>query len=334
MSKLKSFLDWAIPIASSKDSEHLGDRTTYIGASDIAGCPRKAILEKLSPAPRRPKQLLIFARGHLAQAMYARYFKLATTFKVYEEVELRHPGNKNLRCHIDLLLIAKDQAGNPTRVHVVEVKSTDGIPEEPYSSWVDQLNFQLGLVNMCYCSNVHIGGSILVVDMNAGDYREFNGHKPNMNVFQILVQKGERMFEALKDGTEPESEPGFLCGNHCSYRKDCPAFSGPGVELPEDLYPILNGYKELQNEKLKIEARLDALKKQITAFTGEERINGLINDIQLQTVVVAPSQRVDSSRLKKDYPEVYAACISPSKGYVKVEVTRLESTADDKQLAA
>ena|ERR1039457_7187058 len=335
MSKLKQYLDWAIPIAAAKDSEHLGDRTTYVGASDIAGCPRKAILEKLNPPVHTPQKLLIFARGHLAQAMYARYFKLATTFTVFEEVELCHPNNPNIKGHIDLLLVAKDKAEKTTRVHVVEIKAPDGLPDEPWSSWVDQLHIQLGLVHMCYSSNVHINGSILAVDVNTGDYREFSGYKPNKDVFQILVKKGERMLKTLNDGTEPECEPGFLCGNHCACRSNCPAFSGPAVELPEDFYPILNGYNELQKQKKIIEARLDVLKKHITAFTGEERINGLINDIQFQTVVVAPSQKVDNSILKRDYPEVYAACSTPSKGYVKVEVTRLKSVSDiDQQQAA
>ena len=42
MSKLAAFLGRAIPTQQQKLSSHLGDRTGYVGASDIAGCPRKS----------------------------------------------------------------------------------------------------------------------------------------------------------------------------------------------------------------------------------------------------------------------------------------------------
>lgn len=46
---------------------HLGDRTAYIGASDIGLCPRKTILGKSCPKDPDLKTLIYFARGHLVE---------------------------------------------------------------------------------------------------------------------------------------------------------------------------------------------------------------------------------------------------------------------------
>ena len=70
MARIDDFLKKAIPVHQQQTSAHLGDRTTYVGASDIAGCPRKAVLGKLLPVAHTIKQLLVFDRGHAAQAIF------------------------------------------------------------------------------------------------------------------------------------------------------------------------------------------------------------------------------------------------------------------------
>ena len=43
--------------------KNLGDRSSYIGSSDIAGCPRMVILAKTSPENHDLKTLIRFQRG-------------------------------------------------------------------------------------------------------------------------------------------------------------------------------------------------------------------------------------------------------------------------------
>ena len=100
MSKLAAFLGRAIPTHQQKQSSHLGDRTGYVGASDIAGCPRKAALGKQCPSSHDITTLLRFSRGHAAQAMYAEFFRTGGAL-FEEEVEVRHPDIPEIRCHID-----------------------------------------------------------------------------------------------------------------------------------------------------------------------------------------------------------------------------------------
>lgn len=170
MSKLAAFLGRAIPIHQQKQSSHLGDRTVYVGASDIAGCPRKATLGKQFPSEHDIKTLLRFSRGHAAQAMYAEFFKTGGAL-FNEEVEVRHPQFPEIRCHIDFLFYANRQT---KRLHIVEMKSTDGIPDEPYASWVDQLHVQMGLLQLTLDPEVEIGGSIRFVLAHLETGRDIN----------------------------------------------------------------------------------------------------------------------------------------------------------------
>jgi len=211
MSKLDTFLANAIQTHQLQLSSHLGDRSLYVGASDIAGCPRKAGLGKQQPPNHDIKTLLRFARGHVAQSMYAEFFR-AGGANFEEEVEVRHPEIPEILCHIDFLFHTNSEK---KRLHVVEMKSTSGIPDEPHSSWIDQLHVQMGLLKLNHKDDVEIGGSILVVDLNAGEYREFNGYNPNELVFNHLLEKGAHIFSAMTGECEPKTETSFLCG-YCS----------------------------------------------------------------------------------------------------------------------
>ena len=42
----------------------LGDRSTYVGASDVTSCLRKAYLSKIQPVEHSLEQMIIFERGH------------------------------------------------------------------------------------------------------------------------------------------------------------------------------------------------------------------------------------------------------------------------------
>lgn len=316
MSKLESFLGMAVKAHSEKNSAHLGDRSKYIGASDIAACARKAVMSKLHPVPHTTQQLLIFARGHAAQAMYADIFRAGgATFE--EEMELVHPDYPHLKCHLDFLFKIKN------RVHVVEVKSTDGIPEEPYSSWVDQLHFQMGLVRLRFGNDVEIGGSILAVDLNSGEYQEFNSYKPNMEIFSYLTDKGNAMWDAVQTGSLEgiPHEPGLLC-DHCHHRSGCPSLSN-AIDLPDEVVEIADLYEKLGQKKRLIDGEMEALRNDLLSFTGQRSFKGTFDNLLLITSYFPPGETVDSKKLKSDYPEAFKACKKAKKGFTKLEVKRL-----------
>lgn len=313
MSKLAAFLGRAIPTHQKKQSSHLGDRTVYVGASDIAGCPRKATLGKQFPTDYDIKTLLRFSRGHAAQAMYAEFFRTGGAL-FEEEVEVRHPDIPEIRCHIDFLFYANRQT---KRLHIVEMKSTDGIPDEPYASWVDQLHVQMGLLHLTLDPEVEIGGSILVVDLNAGTYREFNNYAPNRLVFNQLMEKGQHILSAARGECAPKTEPSFLCG-YCSFRNGCPAHA-IDMELPPEIHDAGKAYLELNEQKKGIEARLEVLKNEILTF-ADGVFKGASDGILVNVTSVADSVIVDSKKLKNSYPDIYDQVTKPKSGFLKLEI--------------
>lgn len=313
MSKLAAFLGRAIPTHQQKQSSHLGDRALYVGASDIAGCPRKAALGKQNPTGHDIKTLLRFSRGHAAQAMYADFFRTGGAL-FEEEVEVRHPAIPEIRCHIDFLFYANRQT---KRLHIVEMKSTDGIPDEPYASWVDQLHVQMGLLQLTLDPAVEIGGSILVVDLNAGSYHEFNSYTPNRLVFDQLVEKGKHILAAARGECAPRTEPGILCG-YCPFRTGCPSHA-VALDLPREILDTGRKYLELNEQKKALENRLDVLKNDILTF-ADGTFKGASDGILINVTSVADSTTIDSYKLKRNYPDIYDQVTKPKSGYVKLEI--------------
>jgi hypothetical protein len=315
MSRLQAFLEKAIKEKNRQDSAHLGDRSEYVGASDIAGCPRKAVLSKKNPQEHDAKTLLRFARGHVTEGLLAGIFA-AGGLKFDRETEIPHPDYPFIRSHIDFLF------SSSKRLHVVELKTVDGIPDEPYSSWVDQLHTQMGLLELDR-PGLPIGGSILAVDLNAGEWHEFNSYRPNELIFNVMIEKGRHIWSAVNGHVEPKTEPGILCG-YCPQRKDCPAFIGGVVELPAEIESMVDGYHSAIVLKARTERTLRALKGHILSFAGN-RFKGTTLDEHLLLNVweVGPSETVDAKSLKAKFPDVYSQVKRPKAGYTRMEVRTL-----------
>ena len=75
----------------------LGDRSTYVGASDIGHCPRKAVLEKIAPKDPDLATLIRFARGHLAEEIIAEALSAAQPDRQVE-LEADIPYCPHCRC--------------------------------------------------------------------------------------------------------------------------------------------------------------------------------------------------------------------------------------------
>jgi len=329
MSRLDVFFGKALAIHSQNNSSHLGDRSQYIGASDIASCPRRVVHSRLHPLPCDTKTLMRFARGHIAEDLLAQVFEAGgATF--LRQVEVCHPVEP-IRCHIDFVFFSTRNG----RIHLVEVKSVDGIPLEPYSQWIDQLHVQLGLFQENNTDSL-IGGSILAVDLNAGSWKEFNGFSPNEALYRFLLEKkGKHILSALRRECEPNTEPGTLCG-YCAYRSGCPAHA-ESQPIPQEIFTSADAYERLSRQKETIEAGLEVLRNDILAYTGTEKsFRGQEGDIAIATTVCPDTTMVNSKKLKVDYPDIYKTCSKPKRGSTKLEVKRIlpSATAADEKEAA
>ena len=171
-------------LAVQQTVETLGDRTTYLGASDILACPRKTILAKLQPPEADLVTLLRFRRGHMAEDIVAAAFTAAGFTNFRRQVEVRHRGDVPIMAHIDFVFTSKVRK----TMAVLEVKSPETIPTEPYGSWETQLYLQMGLLAAAYPDYTVEKGAILAVNFGSSGMALFNGYTPQATIFDGLIE--------------------------------------------------------------------------------------------------------------------------------------------------
>lgn len=308
------FFETALTALNRDKSAELGDRSQYIGSSDVGSCARKVYLQRQDPTEPDFTTLLKFSRGHVAETLIDNMFTAAGVAHLYDtQVEVTHP-ELPLKAHIDFLFYYDFEGRR--QLHVIEVKSVNGIPDEPYPSWIDQVNFQLGLLRLKYPKK-KLGGSILVIDLNAGQMHQFNGFEYNKSLFNYLCSRGTHMLDCLAGKCEPSTTISFLCG-YCSYRSDCPAMAMPVVNLPPEIEAMSNKYVELNDERHEADRLMKSLRESLLEFTGPA-FRGSSETIDLVVTSVAPSMVVDSQLLKKQHPDIYPAVLKERAGYTKLE---------------
>jgi len=334
---LEQFLARAIGLYGKGNSAHLGDRSQYIGASDIAGCPRKAVLSRQHPVEHSVTTQLRFAWGHLSQELFARLFTKGG-LRFEEEVEIIHPQNSRIRCHIDFLFKGRDG-----RYHVVEKKATKDLPPEPYQSWVDQLQFQMGMLKRFHqeAQGAEINGSVLAASplpkedprKIVNGVKEYNSFAPNDIVFEHLMKKANHILAAIDGKEEARCEPSFICGV-CPYNSSCPSQKSPDYEIPKDVITVAKAYLELNEQKKRLEADLEALKEDLLKYTGKS-FSGMHDGVQIRSFTVKDGTTVDSKKLQKDFPEAFKACSKPRSGGTRLEITAVQpQQAEEQKLAA
>ena len=146
-----------IESSAQRTASSLGDRSRYIGMSDIGRaleCPRAAVGHKLfgngdeltyqQDLPSLLATQLRLQRGHWFEAGIAQVFR-QQRLPLIEQLEIatRHHGVP-IRAHLDFLFVSA--VGQPT-VRILELKSCENIPSTLYSSYETQVYGQVGLLH-------------------------------------------------------------------------------------------------------------------------------------------------------------------------------------------
>ena len=125
---------------------HLGDRSSYIGMSDIGQhweCPRAALAKKVLPTTNSLERLLTLQRGHWFESGVGQALEsLGLHVLPQLEINWQHQGVP-IKAHLDFVLVW----GAPVNaIRILEVKSTDKLPGTPHDSHLLQLHGQIGLL--------------------------------------------------------------------------------------------------------------------------------------------------------------------------------------------
>ncbi len=313
---ITEIIEKTMPVLAKKRTvSELGDRSSYVGASDVAGaCIRKAVLSKLNPVEHDLSTLIKFERGHLTETILTGCFDEFKKYKYVSQKEVCHPQNSKLKCHIDFMFHNKSLS----KIGVAECKSVSGIPDEAYDSWVSQVQFQMGLLKLNYPNSV-IKGSIFTIDLNTGKTAEFDGYKPNDILFAMLLQRAGKIQACVETGETrnlPVSDS-LLCG-FCPYKTDCQLFSGDDDIISNDLKAAVEQYKKIQEKQKFLKKKLDAIKADILPFTGND-YHAKWDGNKISVSVVA-SKKADTKALKSEYPDIYSV-ISKTSESVRLRIT-------------
>jgi len=285
---IASNLDRVLNLESKKT---LGDRSKYIGASDIGGCPYKTVMSKRHPPKHDLKQQIVFQRGHLAEELVS---KMLDGLDVDDQYEVLGQLDKiELKAHIDKLIKAKD------RCVIVEVKTTSAPVDTPYESWVLQVQFQMGL--MLEKCNHRVEAYVLAIDLNSGWIKPFY-FEFNDDLFEMCLGKAQHLEDAMEGRCEPRAIIQYYCGS-CPFKLECPKQGKFAEDLPHDLKLDLDFIKRSKSMAKESKLRENRVKKYMLEMGIEKG-----KDADTQTVASVQSSsatRLDINALKLKYPEIY-----------------------------
>ena len=133
-------------VSQQSTAAHLGDRSTYVGMSDIGQhweCPRAALARKVLPTTNSLERLLTLQRGHWFESGVGQALaSLGLHVLPQLEINWQYQGVP-IKAHLDFVLVW----GAPVNaIRILEVKSTDKLPASPHDSHLLQLHGQIGLM--------------------------------------------------------------------------------------------------------------------------------------------------------------------------------------------
>ena len=144
---LRALIRQGLQTVAHKDTlAHLGDRSSYIGMSDIGQhweCPRAALARKVLSTTNSLERLLTLQRGHWFESGVGKALASLGLYVLPQlEINWQHQGVP-IKAHLDFVLVW----GAPVNaIRILEVKSTDKLPASPHDSHLLQLHGQIGLL--------------------------------------------------------------------------------------------------------------------------------------------------------------------------------------------
>lgn len=312
MTKLDAFINKNLPkVLAEYTASSLGDRSTYIGASDIGGCLRASYLGKKQKVDYDIAQHIVFERGHLSEGIVAKMLE-GTPYKTQVEAIGKADNGFPIKAHIDFVVDFGKQ------VVIVEAKSTPNPIEQPYDSWVLQTQLQMWLLkNNIQYKNKRIRGYIIAIDVNSGWYKTFEV-EPNGTLSNIAIARANNLARALQTNKCPDGEIQLYC-SRCPFKGDCQAVSkGTDKQLPFEIKSIIGRLKELQSTEKEIKKCKDTVKSFM------EATNTSIAKADAITVALRENSgdkyAVDVNKLRVEQPDIYAKYRIPPKSFRYIQV--------------
>lgn len=294
------FKEYSVKIMaeSAKEStkNELGDRSSYIGASDIGGCLRKAYCSKMYTGIEFPLETHIrFERGHIAERIVAKMLSKLGPIAQYETQGMLD--DFMLKAHVDFLV-----KGEKEWIYV-ECKTVSGPIKEIYPEWRLQCQFGMGLV-MANNPGVKVRCLIIAMDVDTGWLRAFD-LEPNAIEFEVALLRAGTLITALKTGNEPKAEQENYCSS-CLFKSSCPGLMyGKKADLPASLNKAAHIIKRYKSHEKVIKRMTDMIKEfMVTANLNTGVADTLIVQCRDMKGKTTFNKDLFEEFLNKEHPEM------------------------------
>ncbi len=292
--KIKAVFEKNLREALKKETqENLGDRSKYIGASDISGCLRASYFNKTNPAELPIEKLIIFERGHNTELIVEKMIGNMPFKKEVEFISSDEP--YPAKVHIDYVIYNKKEK----TITIIEVKSQNNDSFNVYPSYLLQVNFQW-LVAETVLKNKGWrvkNAFIVIVNNNSGKYEVVEVEK-NEELQKIALEKAKALCSALIKGEAPEGEEQLYC-SQCPYKGACPTFCKGAVN--DSMIFEVEEILKLEAEAKKLSEAVKEKKEALKKYLQEKGLNKIKAGEHIVTVTKESSYvTLDTSALKKD----------------------------------
>ncbi|PAF46154.1 hypothetical protein BKH46_08735 [Helicobacter sp. 12S02634-8] len=264
----------------------LGDRSRYIGASDVGQCPRKCYLGKIHKVESDTKGILAQTRGHLSESILEEGLK-GQNIKYRSQVEVAGKNQPWLKAHLDFLI---ESGGESV---VIECKNTKNSLDTPYESWVLQLQTQMGLMRE---NGIEVKRGIIAVLLIAEDRLIAFEYDFDPLLYEVAIKKASLVWDSLQSGVEPQAETSFLCP-YCPFKDTCPKQAKDGEELPKEFIEKIEKLKKIQES----EKVAKGMKQEITDHLKAMNIKfAKAGEYKVSLTWYSGRDKIDTSKIPQD----------------------------------
>ena len=317
----------------------LGDRSTYIGLSDIAQfteCPRMAVLNKINPniSATSFSKLMTMQRGHwfengVAEMLTASNISYIPQLEIYKE-----ENGVLVKAHLDFTLIWP----NVQAVRILEVKSMNSIPDVPYTSHITQIQSQVSMLKKLWsspafslrspkgriiahdltfpelcrnqlgfllpetCDNIELEGWILCIGMT--DAKGFGPYLPDEIVYDNTILQASQMFQAIHGDLNNLTYTHGYCidCNFCEYANSCQKYKG---EIHTEFEDSLTRLKDIKKEKHNLQQEAEKIESYLkTAYININTSDWIISGQNKFKVSTSKGREsIDIEKLKNNLRE-------------------------------
>jgi putative phage-type endonuclease len=294
------------------------DRNHGIGGSDVAAIlglspyktPLELWAEKVGHPAHKQQDAVHLRFGQFVEPFVASEFERLTGLHTQEHTEaLTHPEHDFMYGHIDRFVVKDvwDLAvldGKVCTDSLLECKTAGLFSKDDWGpAGSDQVPSAYLLQCVWYmaitgCSTAHIA-----VLIGNADFRVYRIER-DLELEALVIEKAKRYwFDHVLEGVPPT--PQTVNDLRLLYPHEDP---NKAVQADSEVMASLAQLRALQEESKSLDEKSEQLKLQIMQAMGEAQTLCLGSEVLATWKSPKPSQRIDTSLLKKDFPEIARQC--------------------------